>query len=1099
MRAGLARGIVAVMVATGALVSTMLPAQATSISEFSTGITSPGAQITYGPDGNSWFTEPTGNKIGKITPAGVVTEYASGIAAAAGLGAITAGPDGNVWFTESGADKVGRITPAGVVTEFTTGITPGSSPEGIVAGPDGNLWFTEDKVGGLGADGIGRITPTGTVTIFTTGLTTGTAPTAMAAGADGNLWFTEQSGGRIGRVTTAGVINEFADGLSPLGLGAIATGQDGNLWVTESSAGEIARVTTAGVATQFSTGITPSSQPASITSGPDGSLWFTEASGDRVGQITPAGAVTEYAGLTPSGAPDGIAMGPDLNLWFTESGGSRIGRVYQPGMRGVDVSSFSLSVDWSQVAAAGYSFGYARYGDGTTLVDTTFSTNWTGMGDEGMSRGGYLTFEPDQSATTQATDLVNGYNSAAFTSEDLVPAFDVETLGTQSASAVVTDLTTAVDQVHASLGVWPAIFTNYSFWFTTLGNPTSFSANDPLWMPTYAARSPRVPASDWGGRGWSIWQYTGSGAVPGIGGAADIDLSSWAGLPLMAPATVPGPPTAVSATAGTAQATLSWTAPTNTGGSEITGYKVTPFIGATAQTTIPTDSNATGFTVNSLLSGTTYTFKVAAINSIGTGSASAASNAVTPSAASVPGPPTAAVATAGNARVSLTWTAPASDGGSAITSYRVTPFIGATAQTAIPTGTPGTSFTVSGLTNGTTYTFTIAATNVVGTGPPSTASNPATPSVPPPVGTAYVANPSSITEYALGVSGNVTPLGTISGSSTGLNAPSSIAVAHTGTLFVANAAGNSITEYAMGATGDVLPLRTISGAGTGLNMPDGLAVDAAGTLYVSNSATPSITEYATGATGNATPLRTISGASTGLNSPSGVVLDSAGTLDVANSIGNSITEYAAGSTGNAAPLRTISGASTGLNAPKGVALDSAGTLFVANPAGSSITEYSKGATGNTAAAQVISGSNTGLHSPSGVAIDSTGTLYVANQTSSSITEYSMGATGNSIPLRTITGSSTGLLFPTTVAVGYPERLGATQAPPSSPVPRSPAAQSAPSSPGPRDPANLAQAAPATATDAPSATTEGTKSLGAGVRTVWSADEWIRFIVAIFGL
>src|SRR5882757_2016183 len=56
---------------------------------------------------------------------------------------ITAGPDGNLWFAEQ-AGRIGRITPAGVVTEFSNGITADSRPFAITAGPDGNLWFTED-------------------------------------------------------------------------------------------------------------------------------------------------------------------------------------------------------------------------------------------------------------------------------------------------------------------------------------------------------------------------------------------------------------------------------------------------------------------------------------------------------------------------------------------------------------------------------------------------------------------------------------------------------------------------------------------------------------------------------------------------------------------------------------------------------------------------------------------------------------------------------------------------------------------------------------------------------------------------------------------
>jgi N,N-dimethylformamidase beta subunit-like, C-terminal/Fibronectin type III domain len=196
--------------------------------------------------------------------------------------------------------------------------------------------------------------------------------------------------------------------------------------------------------------------------------------------------------------------------------------------------------------------------------------------------------------------------------------------------------------------------------------------------------------------------------------------------PAGSPATVPGPPTGVAGTPGDSQVALSWTAP-SANGSPITSYLVTTYTGGTARATVSTGSSSTSFTVTGLTNGTTYTFTVAAVNGVGIGPDSTPSSAVTPQVQVTPTAPTAVTGSAGNGSATLSWAAPASSGSSPITGYRVTTYVNATAQTTVSTGSTATTYTVTGLTNGTTYTFTVAAVNTGGTGQGSSPSNAVTP------------------------------------------------------------------------------------------------------------------------------------------------------------------------------------------------------------------------------------------------------------------------------------------------------------------------------------------------------------------------------------
>ena len=194
------------------------------------------------------------------------------------------------------------------------------------------------------------------------------------------------------------------------------------------------------------------------------------------------------------------------------------------------------------------------------------------------------------------------------------------------------------------------------------------------------------------------------------------------------PATIPGAPGTPTATAGLGSATVKWTAPTT--GSKPTSYTVVPYVAGVAQTTKTVTGNppATETTVSGLKAGTSYTFKVKAANAAGTGPESAASNAVTPTGATLPGEPTAVTAAARNASALVSWKAPASDGGGTITNYKVTPYLSGIPLTTTTVGNV-TQATISSLTNGQSYTFKVAAVNAVGTGASSAASNAVIPRV----------------------------------------------------------------------------------------------------------------------------------------------------------------------------------------------------------------------------------------------------------------------------------------------------------------------------------------------------------------------------------
>src|SRR5437588_9252514 len=183
--------------------------------------------------------------------------------------------------------------------------------------------------------------------------------------------------------------------------------------------------------------------------------------------------------------------------------------------------------------------------------------------------------------------------------------------------------------------------------------------------------------------------------------------------------TVLQPSSGLTATAvSSSQINLSRTAPSNTGGYAITGYKIERSTdGGTTWSIIQsnTGSTTTTYSNTGLAPSTAYTYRVSAINSVGTSPPSNTASATTSSTA--PQPPTGLTATTvSSSQINLSWTAPSNNGGSAITGYEIERSTdNGIKWYAIVSNTNSTSATYSdsGLAHSTIYSYRVSAINSV--------------------------------------------------------------------------------------------------------------------------------------------------------------------------------------------------------------------------------------------------------------------------------------------------------------------------------------------------------------------------------------------------
>lgn len=218
--------------------------------------------------------------------------------------------------------------------------------------------------------------------------------------------------------------------------------------------------------------------------------------------------------------------------------------VRENGIYGIDVSTYRGYVNWHEVIEdqQQIKFAITKATDGDEYIDSTFDMNWTGMRRVGLIRGAFHYLRPKIDPIAQADHflaVMQGINH----SFDLPLILDVER-GKKDLDGVnrthiawkAMSLEDRKDQVGRFLkrlrdvtGRIPILYTNHATWDELFDHCEDF-VDYPLWLARYSDEEPEVPASNWGGAGYTIWQFTEDGIVEGVNkGKPPVDINWYPG------------------------------------------------------------------------------------------------------------------------------------------------------------------------------------------------------------------------------------------------------------------------------------------------------------------------------------------------------------------------------------------------------------------------------------------------------------------------------------------------------------------------------------------------------------------------------------------
>lgn len=182
-----------------------------------------------------------------------------------------------------------------------------------------------------------------------------------------------------------------------------------------------------------------------------------------------------------------------------------------PFVEGIDVSWYQKEIDWEQVANSKV-FAFIKATEGTSHEDKSFATNWNNARRAGLLCGAYHFFRPSVDAISQADFFLSRVNAC-----ELPPVLDVETSDNVASARLIQGVNTWVEYVATRLGR-PLIYASPWFWRRLPASEIEQKAD--LWIAEWEIERPEK-MGNW--PGWSFWQYTSRGEVPGIAGSVDLN------------------------------------------------------------------------------------------------------------------------------------------------------------------------------------------------------------------------------------------------------------------------------------------------------------------------------------------------------------------------------------------------------------------------------------------------------------------------------------------------------------------------------------------------------------------------------------------------